>query len=137
MIRSAIAVFSPLGIVNSAIACSCVWPPDFDEIEQDVVQVSVGRLVSKNSFLSLSNNRYKFSITETFKGDAQESLVAWSSKFSSSCGIDVDKEKTYVIFAYKDGNRLWVGRCSTWVTDHYEKLTREFRHHYSPKKIEN
>jgi hypothetical protein len=137
MVRSAIAVFVLVLIADSAIACSCAWPLDFDAIEQDAVQVSVGQLVSKNSFLSLSNNRYKFSITETFKGDAQESLVAWSSKWSSSCGIDVEKEKTYIIIAYKDGKRLWVGRCSTWVVDHYNELTREFRDHYSSQKTEN
>lgn len=134
MIRSAISILVLLLLVESAIACSCAWPLNFDEIEQDAAHIFVGQLASKNSFLSLTNNRYKFSVTETYKGTTQEAVVAWSPKWTPSCGIDTEKKKTYIVIAFKSGKRLWVDRCSTWIAEHYEEMTIEFRNHYSPQE---
>ena len=134
MFRLAIAVFGLLLLAESAVACSCAWPIDFDEVEQDATRIFVGQLVGKNPLLSFTNNRYKFAVSETYTGDALATVTAWSPKWTPSCGIDVEKKKTYIVIAYKDGKRLWVSRCTAWIADHNEKMTEDFRNHFSSQE---
>jgi hypothetical protein len=117
-------------LVPEAFACSC-GGPDIQRMHEKAEVVFVGKIKSKGWFYSLTNNRFQFQNLDTFKGPATKQVEVWSSKMGSACGIDFRKDQKYVVFAFKEGDRLWASRCSSWPIDSDRGgYTRKFRDFY-------
>lgn len=117
---------------SKSVACSC-GDPNIPVMHENASIVFVGDLAKKRSFYSFTKNKYVFSNLTIYKGEELESVTLWSNKASSACGIDFKKGLRYVVFAYKDGNKLIADRCSSWhEADEYKKdYTDAFYRFYS------
>lgn len=58
-------------------------------------------------------NKFDFQVTESFRGgDKTLSLAVFSAQDSAACGIEFEKNKAYIVFAFPSRNRLIANGCS-------------------------
>lgn len=113
---------------NDAFACSCI-KPDMSRMEKSAEFVVLAQL-KKNS-PSIGKKKYVFATIKKFKGDAAERIVVWTPKFEASCGLKARRDVTYVLFVYREGDKLMVDHCSSWpLTKEYAHFTAAFNEFY-------
>lgn len=129
-------VFSMLFFASEILACTCPENFDIEAKDKKAKYVFVGVLDSIHRFKSFSKNKYEFDSLKMYKGTADK-IEAWSYKNSTSCGVDLTKGGSYLVFAFRDGDSLWIDRCSVWelndsnayyfdaVKDFYSKKAEE------------
>lgn len=120
---------------NSAFSCSCYFPDEhMEESDAAAAYVFIARPAGKNGFLSISNNRFKFRDITFLKGEPNEKVKVWSEKMFLGCGQFFNEKKEYVVFAYKENEKLYTSRCSSWVASEYPKSTETVRNYYKSKE---
>jgi hypothetical protein len=84
----------------------------------------------KNSF-SIGKKKYVFETIKKFKGEAAERIVVWTPKFEVSCGLKARRDVPYVLFVYREGDKLMVDHCSSWpLVKEYAHFTTAFNDFY-------
>lgn len=117
--------FSCMFFSANALSCSCS-DENVEYMDKHSEFVFVGKLKSKNFFLSILNNKYEFEVSNLYKGNASPSVTIWGGKFDMSCGYNFKKDVNYVVFAYRQNKRLWTDRCSSWaVTTSDNRLIKD------------
>lgn len=96
--------------------------------------VFIAKPAGKNSFLSFSNNRFKFKEITFLKGEPNEKVKVWSEKLFFGCGQFFSERKEYVVFAYEENAKLHTSRCSSWVASAYPKATETVIDFYKSKQ---
>ena len=105
-----------------------------EESDAEATYVFIAKPARKNSFLSLSNNRFKFKEINFLKGEPNEKIKVWSEKMFFGCGQFFNEKEEYVIFAYQENEKLYTSRCSSWVASTYRKSTETVINFYKNKK---
>jgi len=106
-------VLSLLAFANLplAFACSCTGPRPACSEYFKAPLIFYGRVVAKNHIPSppvrpgqMSSGRFeiRFSITESFRGDAGAEVIVATSDQSSMCGIDFAEGASYVVYAIEN-----------------------------------
>lgn len=114
---------------NESLACSCIRPLDISRMEKGKEFIVLAQL--KRSSPSLSKKKYVFEIVKTFKGEARDRIVVWTPKFEVSCGLKARRDVPYVLFVYREGDKLMVDHCSSWpLTKEYAHFTTAFNDLY-------
>lgn len=113
---------------NEAFACSCLRP-DVARMEKEAEFVVLAQL-KKHSTL-IGSRKHVFSTIKTFKGAANEQLAVRTAMFEVSCGLRVRRDVPYVLFVYREGDKLMVDHCSSWplTRDHF-LYTAAFNDYY-------
>ena len=82
-----------------AVACSCAPPPAPKIALENSAAVFVGRVTAvKNSQF---NNKFQFSVSKQWKGIDGKTASIVSATNSAACGIVFDKDRDYLVYAYK------------------------------------
>jgi hypothetical protein len=104
---------------QETFACSCIWPPDMSDMEKHAELVVLATL--KGNAPSLGKKKYVFAPMKTFKGKPHERVVVRTRTFEMSCGLKARRDVTYVLFVYREDDKLTVDHCSSWPLDkeHY------------------
>lgn len=125
----------PLIFCNYALSCSCYFPDEnMEESDSEAAYVFIAKPAGKNGFLSISSNRFKFKEITFLKGEPNEKVKVWSEKMFFGCGQFFNEREEYVIFAYKENEKLYTSRCSSWVSSTYPKATKTVIEFYKNKK---
>ena len=98
------------------------YPPALS-IESDAELVVLAELKTKKSSRSIGKRKYAFATVNAFKGSGSETVVAWTERYEMSCGLKARRDVPYVLFVYREDNRLTVDKCSSWP------LTKEYSDH--------
>jgi hypothetical protein len=115
---------------NQSFACSC-GGADILRMDKGAELVVLAELKAKRKFYSFTNNKYIFSAVKTFKGLNTNSIEVWTPKFGVSCGLQPDYGMPYILFVYREDNKLRVDHCSSWpLTKNYFDYTHEFNEFY-------
>lgn len=120
-----VALFS-----NQSLACSC-GGPDILRMDKGAELVVLAKLKTKRNFYSFTNNKYIFDAIKTFKGISSDTIEVWTPKFGASCGLQPDYGMPYILFVYRENNKLRVEHCSSWpLTKSYFDYTHKFNEFY-------
>jgi hypothetical protein len=85
----------------------------------------------KKSSPSIGKKKYLFATIKKFKGEAAERIVVWTPKFEVSCRLKARRDVPYVLFVYREGDKLMVDHCSSWpLTKEYAPFTAAFNEFY-------
>ena len=104
---------------HESLACSCLRP-DMARLEERAEFVVLAQL--KENSPALGKKKYVYATIKTFKGVANERIVVWTPMFEVSCGLRARRDVPYVLFVYREDDKLMVDHCSSWP------LTREHFH---------
>ena len=86
--------------------------------------------LKKNS-PSLGKKKYVFATIKKFKGVVGEQIVVWTPKFEVSCGLRARRDVPYVLFVYREDDKLMVDHCSSWpLASEYSRFTSAFNKYY-------
>lgn len=108
-------------------SCSCRGMEIID-LDKDSYTVFVGQLNSKNSFVSPTITKLTFNAIEQYKGDKKDRQVVYVDKWD--CPPPYKKNATYVVFAYRENERLKTNICYSWIYDEYPAKTQDFESFY-------
>ncbi|MBA3425334.1 MAG: hypothetical protein H0U04_12535 [Rubrobacter sp.] len=114
----ALAVSLPVTVfLNTGVAhaCSCAGVPSAEEGLRTSDAVFWGEATNvEGQDLSPDSNPdlgpvaflgpVTFKVKEYWKGDVPESVVVLGQGMGASCGLDFDKGKSYLVFAYRSGD---------------------------------
>jgi hypothetical protein len=113
---------------NESLGCSCMRP-DMSGMEKDAEFVVLAQL--KKSSLSLGKKKYVFATIKTFKGVVGERIVVRTPRFEVSCGLRARRDMPYVLFVYREDDKLMVDHCSSWpLTREHYRFTSAFNEFY-------
>lgn len=122
-----------------AFSTSCPRDYDIGVMNEGAEVVFSGKLKSKSKSFFLRKYKYTFEIESVIKGNPSNEIIIWSNS-EADCGMNLDFDVRYVIFAYPRENKLWTGRGSLWSIDgQHQKYTDKFNKFYkldSEKEIE-
>ena len=117
------AIFS-----SESFACSCIRP-DMSSFEKGAELVVLAQLKSNSP--SSGQKKYVFATIKRFKGVVGERIVVWTPKFEVSCGLRARRDVPYVLFVYREDDKLMVDHCSSWpLTREYSHFTAAFNEFY-------
>ncbi len=92
---------------SSAFACSCASSTP-DEQLSNATAVFVGTV--KNISEDGGKKNVEFDVSESKKGSVGDTVTVTTAGNEAACGMDFEKNKTYVVYAYGDGE-LSTGLC--------------------------
>jgi len=117
-----------LGLTSSAYACGCFNPP-FPEAVDQADEIFIGRAIKleerRDLFPTKTGDyfpsyrrhywRATFEISSKWKGNRQSKILV--EQESSSCQLDIEFGRQYLVFATYTGSRDWSGRkiYTTWL----------------------
>jgi hypothetical protein len=99
-------------LMGFSLNCSCLASTTADNFAgaDAVFEGKVTQILEIPNVLQYS---VKLQVTQTFKGAAATSLDIFTATNSAACGVNFEKDKTYLVFAKKDNNgSLQVNLCS-------------------------
>ena len=120
---------------STASACSCapMQPGAELELAEAAEVVFVGGAASVKNWLSRTNRRIRFDVSETLKGPGEETVVLWTRKSGAECGAHFESDKTYLVFASRNEGTLWTDLCSAFeVHPELEGVLRSLRERSVP-----
>lgn len=113
---------------NESFACSCIRP-DIARMEKGAEFIVLAQL-KKNS-PAIGKKKHVFATINKFKSVVGERIVVWTPKFEVSCGLRARRDVPYVLFVYREDDKLMVDHCSSWpLTREYAHLTAAFNEFY-------
>lgn len=126
-----ISVALAVGQPGTAHACSCVYPTDGTQAEQQLADFSKGDgVVFSGIPVDVRQNGYTvyydFEIREVFRGDVGSETTVSTADNSAACGTSFDLKEEYLVFAttYDTKSAPWsVNMCSA-TTLSTNELTR-------------
>jgi len=111
---------------NESFACSCVGP-DIPRMDKRSELVVLAQLRAKRNSYSLSKKKYIFDTVKVFKGSDADTVEVLTAKFETSCGLKASSDVLYVLFVYREDNKLTVDHCSSWpLAKKYSDYTHAF-----------
>jgi hypothetical protein len=127
--KKILLIFSFL-LAGDSFACSC-GGPHILRMDKGSEVVVLAKLRAKRTFYSFNKNKYIFEPIKVFKGADAAQVEVWTSKFEMSCGLRVNHDVPYVLFVYREDNKLKVDHCSSWpLTVNYYDYTHTFNEFY-------
>ncbi|WP_027328930.1 hypothetical protein [Marinimicrobium agarilyticum] len=117
-----------------AYGCSCVEDMDFQAMEQGASYVVEAEVLKNRWFYSLFKNKYILRPIVVYKGNSRSSIAVWSNKNTSSCGMDFEIGKVYMVFIYEHEGRFTTNICSSWEKDGYRRFQTEAFEEYNANK---
>jgi hypothetical protein len=111
---------SSLG-AGGAYACSCAQAPTLAEESRTSDAVFSGEVldIEENELAPGPGpplGRVTFDVREAWKGVSEESIVVYGQGNEVSCGIDFEKDRSYLVYAYRSsdgpGDHLETGFCN-------------------------
>lgn len=122
---------------KNVFSCSCDKGYDAAKSHEEADAIFIGEVVSKGRFYSFSENQFKYRDVKFYKGGESTEIKIITEKNSIACGLNYEKGKKYVIYAYKDKEdsaQLRTGKCSSWLmTDQNKRRTEKFLEFYDRK----
>ncbi len=113
---------------NEAVACSCLRP-DIARMHDDAEFVVLARLDGNS--ISIGKKKLAFSTIRAFKGEARERIVVWTQTSEAACGLGTVRGVPYVLFVYREDDKLIVDHCSSWpLMSAYSRYTTAFNEFY-------
>lgn len=94
-----------------ADACSCMRPPAPLTALEQATAVFAGKVTSINQ-TEAYNLQITFQVSQTWKGEAEKTLVVDTPLNSAMCGIYFEIGEKYLVYAYGDENQLSTNLCS-------------------------
>lgn len=123
---------------QNVFSCSCDKDYDTAKSHEEADAIFIGEVVSKGRFYSFSENQFKYRDVKFYKGDGSTEIKIITDKSSAACGLNYEKGKRYVIYAYRDkenSDQLRTSKCSSWLmTDQNQRRTEKFLEFYARKK---
>ena len=100
-------------------------------MESGAELVVLAELKTRNSFRSFGKRRYVFTAIKAFKGSGNDPVVVWTESFETACGLQVKRDVPYVLFVYREDNKMMVDHCSSWpLTQQHSYYTDAFNDFY-------
>jgi hypothetical protein len=121
MLRSVLSYVLTLALAvvlapASALACKCIMPTP-EQAKEQASAVFEGRVTSVERVPSATEGgigklRVTLSVVRTWKGlSAQEQAIVTTADSSAACGVELEKDQSYLVYAVDNDRTLEVGAC--------------------------
>ena len=127
-------------IPNQTFACSCMMPESpqeelkkasyvFIASVEDIYQKTFIEEIFEWETYSHTKNQVSFRNITDIKWTYNHNNIIWTSESSASCGVNFQKWKTYIVYAYENGKKeIWVSLCSrTNLTENADEDLEAFK----------
>ena len=122
LIISILLIFPKL-ISTPTQACSCIAPPPPKEklrtsglvFRGTVINVKESRKTTGN-FINYQNE-IEFQSSKIWKGENSSKIILYTASNGAACGYNFEKNKEYIIYAYKSGDTYSTTSCNGNVSD--------------------
>jgi hypothetical protein len=96
---------------------------------EDIYQKTFIEEIFEWETYSHTKNQVSFRNITDIKWTYNHNNIIWTSESSASCGVNFQKWKTYIVYAYENGKKeIWVSLCSrTNLTENADEDLEAFK----------